>query len=307
MDVEKVQSELLDTYFDGTKIASFTRSLNRWGFNRICYSVLPKHILCYQHSMFKRARPELCTEMNLRPRGKNHNKTARIKPQPPSPAAAAADNARSSPVKSSASAPAYEASSSTLQLPQTAASTARTLPPASTPAATSSTTTDPRQTMSSGAQNPDLRTSVSLQSLLPYHVQGPIVLSLNHFDLHNLIAQVTNPRSTAASNSNTVLLEGEAIRQTHTNNNSKATSQGVGVGASKEKQQWQYLQQQQMMQQLLLTASVLNQPTSSLQQGGVRCNHDHAVRSGNDRNHNHNYNPKIYPDKSFSGSSSRNI
>jgi HSF-type DNA-binding len=64
-DTDTVQEKLLDKYFGGSKLASFVRSLNRWGFKRVFCSVAPKHVLCYKHTFFTSDNPEGVQYMNL--------------------------------------------------------------------------------------------------------------------------------------------------------------------------------------------------------------------------------------------------
>jgi len=51
-DTEKIQPNFLDKHFRGTKLTSFIRSLNRWGFRRIFYHSLPKSALSFHHPLF---------------------------------------------------------------------------------------------------------------------------------------------------------------------------------------------------------------------------------------------------------------
>lgn len=64
-DSKTAQAELLDKYFGGTKLSSFTRSLNRWGFKRVFHALLPKSVLSYEHPYFKRDFPELVKDMKM--------------------------------------------------------------------------------------------------------------------------------------------------------------------------------------------------------------------------------------------------
>jgi hypothetical protein len=53
-------SEVLPKYFKASKFTSFTRKLNRWGFNRV-----PRgpETGAYYHKLFRRDKPELCLQM----------------------------------------------------------------------------------------------------------------------------------------------------------------------------------------------------------------------------------------------------
>jgi len=64
-DSKTAQTELLDKYFNGTKLSSFTRSLNRWGFKRIFHALLPKHVLSYEHPCFKKSNPDMVKDMKM--------------------------------------------------------------------------------------------------------------------------------------------------------------------------------------------------------------------------------------------------
>jgi len=79
-DSKTAQTELLDKYFNGTKLSSFTRSLNRWGFKRIFHALLPKHVLSYEHPCFKKSNPDLVKDMKMadaheETHGNNNNQT----------------------------------------------------------------------------------------------------------------------------------------------------------------------------------------------------------------------------------------
>lgn len=67
IDCDKIQAELLDKYFHGTKLSSFLRSLNRWGFKRLFYHSMPKSTLSFHHPLFCKGNPELCKDMNMAP------------------------------------------------------------------------------------------------------------------------------------------------------------------------------------------------------------------------------------------------
>lgn len=67
IDCDKIQSELLDQYFHGTKLSSFLRSLNRWGFKRLFYHSMPKSTLSFHHPLFCKGNPDLCKDMNMAP------------------------------------------------------------------------------------------------------------------------------------------------------------------------------------------------------------------------------------------------
>lgn len=56
-DINTAQTELLDPFFGGTKLTSFTRSLNRWGFKRVFHALSPKNVLSYEHPSFQRDEP----------------------------------------------------------------------------------------------------------------------------------------------------------------------------------------------------------------------------------------------------------
>jgi hypothetical protein len=55
------ESEILPLYFRGSRFASFTRKLNRWGFSRISRG---PETGSYYHKLFSRDNPELCTQMS---------------------------------------------------------------------------------------------------------------------------------------------------------------------------------------------------------------------------------------------------
>jgi len=57
---EKFTRDILPRYFKETKYTSFTRKLNRWGFERIKKG---PEIGAYYHKFFLRENPELCTKM----------------------------------------------------------------------------------------------------------------------------------------------------------------------------------------------------------------------------------------------------
>ncbi|CAB9512306.1 transcription factor [Seminavis robusta] len=67
IDCEKVQKDLLDKYFHGTKLSSFLRSMNRWGFKRLFYHSMPKSTLSFHHPLFRKDDPDLSKEMNMAP------------------------------------------------------------------------------------------------------------------------------------------------------------------------------------------------------------------------------------------------
>jgi HSF-type DNA-binding len=64
-DANTVQEKLLDKYFSGSKLTSFARSLNRWGFKRVFCSDTPKNVLSYEHPCFTRHNPEGVHYMNM--------------------------------------------------------------------------------------------------------------------------------------------------------------------------------------------------------------------------------------------------
>ncbi|GAX21022.1 hypothetical protein FisN_1Lh308 [Fistulifera solaris] len=55
------ESEILPLYFRGSRFASFTRKLNRWGFSRVSRG---PETGSYYHKLFSRDNPELCTQMS---------------------------------------------------------------------------------------------------------------------------------------------------------------------------------------------------------------------------------------------------
>lgn len=65
LDSKRVQKEVLDVYFRGTKLPSFIRSLNRWGFRRLFIPSLPKTAVCFHQRLFKRSEPHLVRQMEL--------------------------------------------------------------------------------------------------------------------------------------------------------------------------------------------------------------------------------------------------
>ncbi|CAB9521966.1 expressed unknown protein [Seminavis robusta] len=64
-DSTTMQSNFLDKHFEGTKLKSFIRSLNRWGFRRIFYATLPKTVYSFHHPLFKKDSPELTRQMKM--------------------------------------------------------------------------------------------------------------------------------------------------------------------------------------------------------------------------------------------------
>ena len=61
----RVQTEFLDIYFRGTKVSSFIRSLNRWGFKRLFYASMPKSSICFHSPKFQKTKPSKVREMQL--------------------------------------------------------------------------------------------------------------------------------------------------------------------------------------------------------------------------------------------------
>jgi len=59
-DKQKFVKVILPTFFRESKFTSFTRKLNRWGFERICKGVETGG---YTHKYFLRDHPELCKKM----------------------------------------------------------------------------------------------------------------------------------------------------------------------------------------------------------------------------------------------------
>jgi hypothetical protein len=64
-DTNTVQEKLLDKFFCGSKLTSFARSLNRWGFKRMFCSKAPKNVLSYEHPLFSRHNPDGVHYMNM--------------------------------------------------------------------------------------------------------------------------------------------------------------------------------------------------------------------------------------------------
>ena len=60
---EGLERTILPLHFGGTKFASFTRKLNRWGFKRYRSLEAPEDTFVYAHRDFKRDSPELCSNM----------------------------------------------------------------------------------------------------------------------------------------------------------------------------------------------------------------------------------------------------
>jgi HSF-type DNA-binding len=50
IDCDKVQKDLLDKHFHGTKLSSFLRSLNRWGFKRLFVSFCTRYALILEQA-----------------------------------------------------------------------------------------------------------------------------------------------------------------------------------------------------------------------------------------------------------------
>jgi hypothetical protein len=57
------EQHILPKYFENTKLESFTRKLNRWGFKRVSDEVTPGSFT-YYHPLFQRGFPTLCRSMN---------------------------------------------------------------------------------------------------------------------------------------------------------------------------------------------------------------------------------------------------
>ena len=64
-DSKTAQTELLDKFFNGSKLTSFVRSLNRWGLKRVFHALLPKTVLSYEHPLFRKDDPGLVKEMRM--------------------------------------------------------------------------------------------------------------------------------------------------------------------------------------------------------------------------------------------------
>jgi hypothetical protein len=62
---------ILPKYFEGAKLESFTRKLNRWGFKRVTDGESPGSFT-YQHPLFRRGFPTLCRGMNGGKRTENN-------------------------------------------------------------------------------------------------------------------------------------------------------------------------------------------------------------------------------------------
>lgn len=65
IDTEKASEQILNRYFSGTKVSSFLRSISRWGFKRVFYHELDKHIYAFHHPLFKKEAPHLEREMKM--------------------------------------------------------------------------------------------------------------------------------------------------------------------------------------------------------------------------------------------------
>lgn len=70
-DSETVQKKILDVWFRGTKLSSFIRSLNRWGFRRVFYHALPEAALAFHHAAFRKtSSPDMLKSMKMSKSGK---------------------------------------------------------------------------------------------------------------------------------------------------------------------------------------------------------------------------------------------
>lgn len=67
IDCNTVQTELLDKHFHGSKLTSFLRSLNRWGFKRLFYHSMPSNTLSFHNPLFCKDSPRLVKEMDMVP------------------------------------------------------------------------------------------------------------------------------------------------------------------------------------------------------------------------------------------------
>ncbi|CAB9499203.1 expressed unknown protein [Seminavis robusta] len=65
LDTEKAPAQVLTKYFSGTKMTSFLRSISRWGFKRVFYHSLERHVYAFHHPLFKKSSPHLEKEMKM--------------------------------------------------------------------------------------------------------------------------------------------------------------------------------------------------------------------------------------------------
>lgn len=64
-DTEKAPEQILNKFFSGTKLSSFLRSISRWGFKRVFYHELDKHVYAFHHPLFKKNAPHLEKDMKM--------------------------------------------------------------------------------------------------------------------------------------------------------------------------------------------------------------------------------------------------
>ncbi|CAB9500924.1 shock factor protein [Seminavis robusta] len=67
LNSQTAQEKFLDVHFRGTKLTSFIRSLNRWGFRRVFFHAMPRNAICFQSPQFRKGERELLKEMKLTP------------------------------------------------------------------------------------------------------------------------------------------------------------------------------------------------------------------------------------------------
>eukprot|EP00523_Entomoneis_sp_CCMP467_P005186 CAMPEP_0168748890 /NCGR_PEP_ID=MMETSP0724-20121128/16415_1 /TAXON_ID=265536 /ORGANISM="Amphiprora sp., Strain CCMP467" /LENGTH=377 /DNA_ID=CAMNT_0008796745 /DNA_START=94 /DNA_END=1227 /DNA_ORIENTATION=+ len=67
---------VLAKYFQGTKLESFTRKLNRWGFKRLSGQGIPKGTIAYYHKLFKKDQSDLMKKMRSGKGSQNQESSA---------------------------------------------------------------------------------------------------------------------------------------------------------------------------------------------------------------------------------------
>jgi hypothetical protein len=60
---ETFNGQVLKKHFQGTKFESFTRKLNRWGFQRVVDNGFPNNVMVYRHEMFRKGTTDLVKKM----------------------------------------------------------------------------------------------------------------------------------------------------------------------------------------------------------------------------------------------------